>query len=357
MAKLSSADFEKECRKLCVQAFERKSASDNPVRKQLEGKLGSNEALEYWSNLWEHILQFNQLLLPRVLEGCGDVDARVDLWSMVHAEFGRGIMASSRPWLFKAFLTALGGKLDDFKFVPGPYPNTALQKKQQQWESMTFVELLAVFLCRESVAPQLFERLAEALMANFHLKAADVKYFTVRHDEGKAATEKLFKLISRYADTEEKQDRVRKTIDQFYRQEHYVQYCSAIGRSTYDFVKPETSRAGKRSEQGIPFLLEANGKRFEGTTIKINQNGVSLPAKGYDLVTHSLVTLHLMDPSSDRTHTFIGTVVRMFDDASDAETIAAIEFDAVRTLKHNVTELISEAKMDVEAPDRKQYGA
>jgi pyrroloquinoline quinone (PQQ) biosynthesis protein C len=240
-ATMMSTSFESELRTLCDAAYQRPSPPDNPMLRLLDGRLSRAEAQEFWLGRWDLVLILNQIVLPRLLEHCPDVDARVALWSSIYPEYGNGRLRHAHPILYQRFLRALG--------VPAAACPLQIDRDKRSVviriaivEAMDWLELLGRFLARETVGPKVFPLIEEGLARSFGLGGADLDFFTVHSRQDQEDADTVFKLAARYGTSPVACQRIRTAAANYFEAE--PAYCRALGPITYHYAEAAGSMVG-----------------------------------------------------------------------------------------------------------------
>jgi pyrroloquinoline quinone (PQQ) biosynthesis protein C len=234
--------FELSLRKQIDAKYEREASPDNPFARLLAGELPREECQATFGGMLGSLLNFNQVLLPRLLRHAPNVGRRVELMSVIAQEFGNVGPKDAHPTFFLEFLTALGMNVDAAAMEEALRPD-AVRAEAEYLRSLTFVELLARILVGETLGPKVFLQVGEALQKSYDLTPRAVLYFTLHAKHDKKDAEILFDMLSREARTDEDRERVVKMIDSSYDFGRYAQYGCALKGIDYSFTRIFDRRA------------------------------------------------------------------------------------------------------------------
>ena len=286
-------EFEMSLRQQCDDAFDRPVSPDNPLRKLVHGQLSKEETCDFWIRYcWTRELIYNQITVPRLLELCPHVDARVQLWQSAYAEYGRGNLANSHPSMLRKFLMVLGASPERCGFNLDR-DDAATRKTISDVESKSFVELMAYgFLGPATIAPKTYGIFVMSLATSLGVLEDDLRFFNARRERDQKAVETVLALMTRYARTAEDQMAVKRALAEYYDDPVSRLFCCALGPSEHSFVTEPLSARGRSlfpaSESGsfrqrqirwdveLPVEFEeetAGGAKGQGSITNISPTG------------------------------------------------------------------------------------
>lgn len=233
---LRPGEFETELRQRADAMYARPPNPDSPIMQLMNGKLDIATARKFWGDRWDLGQAYNQVLLPRLMEKCPDVDARTQLFDVIAGEWGRSHLFNAYPWMYRQFLLALGVKEEA---VPWEYDRNRADVAAhiQEFEALGWVELLvAALLGVKSVGSKVYGVIADALLAApFGLTEADVVFFRAHNENDGRDCDILFAMVARYARTAELQQAARTRLDGFAQGKRFSAYCCALAPMKYSF--------------------------------------------------------------------------------------------------------------------------
>jgi pyrroloquinoline quinone (PQQ) biosynthesis protein C len=233
---LRPGEFETELRKVADSLYTQPGTRENPIVQLLSNTLDIEAARRFWARHWHVEQAYNQYLLSRLMEGCPDVDARVQIFDVISGEWGRGDPSRAYPELYRRFLLGLGVPPES---VPWEYDvqRADVVSHLQRWDSSSWLELLVgELLGVKTMAPKVYRAIAEALLAApYSLAEPDVVFFRT-HEKGDANDcDIVFELVARYAVTVELQEQARRALRAFGTESRFAPYCCLQGATTYEF--------------------------------------------------------------------------------------------------------------------------
>lgn len=229
-------EFEIDLRQRADDLYVRPPQPDSPLTKLVEGVLDHKQALAFWGPRWHVGQAYNQVILPRLMEKCPEVDARVQLFDVIAPEYGRGDLIKAYPDMYRQFLLALGVPEAE---VPWEYDRTRpdVLAQIEKFENLGWVEsLVGALLGVRSVGSKVYGIIADKLLSGpFGLREADVVFFRTHHEADGADCDILFEMVARDANTVELQAAARRALDEFGKGKRFSAYCSAIAPAQYKF--------------------------------------------------------------------------------------------------------------------------
>lgn len=172
---------------------------------------------QVWHQLWGSAAFRESIVLSRLMELCPDLDSRVQLWTVIRAEYGNAAKTDPHSILLRRFLLALGAS--EAELATQPQRNVArVRDELHRIDSMSFHELLAYgLLGPASVAYMIFSLIEGLLSAPpFEFDQDELTYFTTVAEHAQPSAQVALSLLARYADTTDKQRSVRKALYMFF---------------------------------------------------------------------------------------------------------------------------------------------
>lgn len=263
---LRPGELETDLRKIADALYAQPAAPENPLAELVANRVDIEAARSFWARQWHVEQAYNQYALPRLMEACPDVDARVQVFDVIGGEWGRGDPSRAYPALYRQFLLGLGVAAES---VPWEYdaPRDEVVSHIRRWDRSSWIELLVgELLGVKTVAPKVYGVIASALLAApYGLTEAEVAFFRA-HEEGDARDcDIVFELVARYAVTVELQEQARRALRTFAAESRFAAYCCHLGPTTYQF-EAQPGGIPLRLRDPIPPALRANEKRSKSTS-------------------------------------------------------------------------------------------
>ncbi len=298
------------------------------------GELSREELSQLFGGMWQAELIRNQLILPRLLERCPEVDARVQLWRVIYPAYGRGNFPKSHPFLFRAFLLAIGLKEDELSWeLDTSLPRIRLAMDDinaKPWIDLLIGGLLGTQL----VTVKLYEQIANALQSYYGLHSSELGYFLAQHQEGSANTEILFTLAARYCSTAGQQELALHVLGESISQVDLKMSFCELGTSAYRFVRsPEGLPRSIDRRRGVRLPLELRVRIHsvisgpsEAITQDVSTRGMLLRTQEQRQV-GSAIDLSVTHPVTGDQIELPGHVVRVVYGVDGKQLGLGIEFD------------------------------
>jgi pyrroloquinoline quinone (PQQ) biosynthesis protein C len=240
-------ELEIDLRRLTDAMYERPPAPGSPISKLVEGRLTLPEARTFWGNRWHVGLAYNQIVLPRLLEKCPEVDARVQLFQVIAYEYGAADLSKSYLSMYRSFLLALGLREEDVPWECDVRRRDVIAHLEK-FDSLDWIgHLVLGLLGIRSVGSRTYGIIAVKLREPPFSLGDDALAFFTRHAERDALdSDIVFEMVARYARTLEEQNAARDMLVAFSNTGRFSAYCCALAPSTFRF-----------SEQpgGVPYRL------------------------------------------------------------------------------------------------------
>lgn len=229
-------EFESDLRRIADSLYVQSAAPDSPLAQLVANRSDIEAARRFWARNWHVDQAYNQYALPRLMEACPDVDARVQVFDVISGEWGRGDPSRAYPALYRQFLLGLGVAADA---VPWEYDarRDEVAGHIRRWDRATWLELLVgELLGVKTVAPKVYGAIASALLAApFGLTEAEVAFFRAHEDGDARDCDIVFELVARYAVTTEQQDQARRALRRFATESRFAGFCCQLAPTTYQF--------------------------------------------------------------------------------------------------------------------------
>jgi pyrroloquinoline quinone (PQQ) biosynthesis protein C len=263
---LRPGELETDLRKIADSLYARPATPDNPLAELVANRVDIETARSFWARRWHVDQAYNQYALPRLMEACPDVDARVQVFDVIGGEWGRGDPSRAYPALYRQFLLGLGVAAES---VPWEYDarRDEVVSHIRRWDRGSWLELLVgELLGVKTVAPKVYGAIASALLAApYGLTEAEIAFFRT-HEEGDARDcDIVFELAARYAVTVELQEQARRALRTFATESRFAAYCCHLGTTTYQF-EAQPGGIPLRLRDPVPPALRAAEKRSQSTT-------------------------------------------------------------------------------------------
>jgi pyrroloquinoline quinone (PQQ) biosynthesis protein C len=233
---LRAGEFETELRKLADSIYTKPVVEASAIAKLVSNTLDIKAARNFWSQSWHLDQAYNQYALPRLMEACPDVDARVQVFDAISMEWGYGDPNRAHPKLYRDFLLGLGVGADA---VPWEYDvqHPEVVSHVQRWNSDSWLGLLVdVLLGVKTIGPKMYGTIADALLAApYGLTEGHVAFFRTRATADAKDCDIAFELVSRYAVTVEQQEQARRALYNFATESRFALYCCNLGTKSYFF--------------------------------------------------------------------------------------------------------------------------
>ena len=223
--------FELQLRNQIDAKYARPVEGDNPFAQLLLGKLSLTEVRDVYLGMFDSLMVFNRVLLPRLLEKSPDLEARVELMSVIAVEYGPHL-EDAHPVLFMDFLEAVGADRAPLMSKVIDLEAPANRAEVEFMQSASWVELLGRILVGESLGPMVFPAISEALATHYGLKGGALAYFDIHSVHDKKDAEVLFDMIRRYAVSDSDKKKVFDIVDRSFDQGRYKQYGCALPGTT-----------------------------------------------------------------------------------------------------------------------------
>jgi len=229
MPDASLDQFELELRRIADGFFDRPSMPAYPLKALQQGILPL-ESFRRWyteERHWERsYLFFNQCLLPTLLQKCPDEEGRALLWGLVEFEFGAGQLERAHLNCMRRFYISIGVPEDQLPLSLN-LSDTLLRDEYDRLQAADFLELLAGrFLAAELIGPKVFALYVKALKLHYRLTDEDVEFFTIHGNQDVDDADVLFKMVSRYAKTEDQREMVRGSLQKYFDRDRAKSYCA-----------------------------------------------------------------------------------------------------------------------------------
>ncbi|HEY0191541.1 MAG TPA: iron-containing redox enzyme family protein [Kofleriaceae bacterium] len=262
---LRPGELETDLRKLADALYARPPATDNPLAALVANRVDIESARSFWARQWHVEQAYNQYALPRLMEACPDVDARVQVFDVIGGEWGRGDPSRANPALFRQFLLGLGVAAEA---VPWEYDarRDEIARHIQRWEAGTWLELLVgELLGVKTVAPKVYGAIAGALLAApYGLSEAEVAFFRAHEEADVRDCDIVFELVARYAVTAELQAQARDALRAFATGSRYADYCCQLGAAPHAF-EAQPGGIPLRLRDPVPPALRTPEKRSKSS--------------------------------------------------------------------------------------------
>ena len=233
---LRPGDFETGLRKLADALYAQPATPESPLAALVANRVSIEAARGFWARQWHVDQAYNQYALPRLMEACPDVDARVQVFDVISGEWGRGDPSRAYPALYRQFLLGLGVPADS---VPWEYDarHDEVVSHIRRWDRGAWLELLVgELLGVTTVAPKVYGAIAGALLAApYGLTEAEVAFFRAHEEADARNCDIVFELVARYAVTVELQEQARRALRAFATESRFAAYCCDLGTTTYQF--------------------------------------------------------------------------------------------------------------------------
>lgn len=233
---IENKDFELALRKLIDEKYDRAPAADNPILQLIQGELPLAGCRDFYGGMFQSLMVFNRVLLPRLLSTAPSVPLRVELMGVIAQEYGPQL-DDAHPVLFLNFLSSIGVETASYDWSFDLERGPCAQEVKLLRE-LSFVELLARILVGESLGPVVFPAVADALKRNYGLGDNAVAYFGIHAVTDKKDAELLFDLVRREARTEPQQRAVLKVVEDSFEFGRYRIYgCKLPGTTSYRYAR------------------------------------------------------------------------------------------------------------------------